>query len=137
MKKLSILTIFAVALFAGIFFVNYSSSAQKASILGTWKLMEQNGKALPQGYTQIKFITPTRYMWTLTDDKGNIVNGAGGTYEMKGNVFRGSADMVMPKMKSFYKYNTRWDIKIYDNRIMIQKGKMRDAKVIEVWERID
>lgn len=136
MKKLSILT-FAVALFAGLFFVNLSSNAQNASILGTWKLVEQNGKSLPKGYSQIKYITPSRYIWTLTDAKGNILNGAGGTYEIKGNTFKGRADMVMPRMKNFYKYNTKWEINIYNNKILVQKGKMRDEEVVEVWERID
>lgn len=129
MKK-KLIACFAACL-AAVCIVN----AKPLNIQGTWKLISQNGKELPEYYTQLKIITDTHYIWTLIDNQGNIINGAGGTYTLDGSMFNEHITMVLPRMKSFYNHTTSFEISI-NGDIMIQKGRMRETPVVEVWEKI-
>ncbi|MEA4916425.1 hypothetical protein [Proteiniphilum sp.] len=87
---------------------SFALSAQ--SIEGTWKLVEESNP-LPEGFTNLKHITSTHFMWTIIDKDGNIATGAGGTYTLKDGVYIETVLFTLPGMqnlkgkKAIYKLN--------------------------------
>ncbi len=112
------------------------AGAQNLKIQGAWKMLERNGQKVPAHLSQIKLITPTHFMWTMSDNQGNIMNGAGGTYTLKGNKYAEMITLVLPGMKPYYNYQAEFELSVDGNR-MTQKGYVRDWEITEIWERIE
>lgn len=112
-------------------------NAQNVDVKGTWKLIESSGVNAPSDYHQVKLITPTHFIWMLSDKDGNIVSGAGGTYTMRKDTYTELITMVLPGMKPFYQKKATYKVEIKGKRMTI-KG-MLDDKINneEIWEKID
>lgn len=127
--KLSVLVMFLL-LTSSVFV-----SAQ--SIQGTWKLVKNNSSSFPEGYQQLKLITPTHFVWTLNDKDNNIISGAGGKYTLKDGIYTESIDFVLPGMKNLLNKTAVYEVKV-EGRKMTINGKI-DGRIenYEEWEKID
>ena len=60
-------------------------------LVGTWKCVsaKYGGEEVkrPEGYTQLKHVTPAQFMWALYDGEGKVVAALGGSYTLKGNEY--------------------------------------------------
>lgn len=122
-----------------LFGVSCVVSAQ--NLQGTWKAMESSGRATPEGYTTLKHITPTHFMWTMFDKEGNIISGAGGTYTLKEGVYTETILYTLPGMQSYKGRHASFNVKV-DGKILTMSGYLevkKDAKLqfSEKWERIE
>jgi hypothetical protein len=109
--------------------------------LGTWKLIQSSGNALPEGYTNIKMITPTHFIWVMSDKEGNIISGASGTYTMIGDTYTETILYTLPGMKAWKGKKAFYQVEFNDN-IMKTSGYLEydSQKKIpnsEVWEKND
>jgi len=111
-------------------------NAQKINVEGTWKIIGSGGQAIPENFSQIKLITPTHFMWVITDNEGNIFNGAGGTYTLDNDVYTENITKGLPGMKNFLGKKATYKVKITGKKMTIT-GKLEDIEVNEVWEKID
>jgi hypothetical protein len=57
---------------------------QEHKLIGTWKVISNT---LPDGYTQVKHVTPEQFMWALYDKDGKVVSALGGSYTLKGDAY--------------------------------------------------
>lgn len=128
-KKLSLLL---AVCFAAICVAN----AESPEITGTWRIIERNDKPLPATYKALKMITPTHFIWTMYDAQGNIINGAGGKYTLKENIYTESIDMVLPGMKTFYKTTWIYEVKVIGKKMVIS-GSVGDMANKETWEKVE
>ncbi len=66
-------------------------SAAKAhnQLVGTWRTVsaKYGGKDVkrPDGFTAIKYATPSQFMWAWCDKDGKVMAALGGSYTLKGN----------------------------------------------------
>ena len=111
-------------------------------LIGTWKLIsakfEGQENALPPGFTQLKHVTPTQFMWALYDKDGKVVAGLGGTYTLKGEEY-----VEIPE----YGLGEGWDQlkgkdQVFKWKVEGKKwshtGKLSNGTSIEeVWERVE
>jgi len=112
-------------------------SAQKMDIKGTWKMIESSGHAIPEEYTQLKFITDTHFMWALYDSKGNIISGAGGKYTLNKDEYTENITMVLPGMKPFLNKKAVYKVVIKGKTMEISGYLNETIENKEVWEKID
>lgn len=60
-------------------------------LVGTWKSIsaKYGGQEVkrPEGYTQVKHITPTQFMWAIYDADGRVGGALGGNYTVKGDEY--------------------------------------------------
>jgi hypothetical protein len=111
-------------------------------LVGTWKRIsakfDGQESTLPQGFTQLKHVTPTQFMWALYGEDGKVVAALGGTYTLKGDEYvetpeYGVGDGLDPlkgKQQVF-----KW--KIEGNK-WYHTGKLSSGLAIEeVWERVE
>jgi hypothetical protein len=57
-------------------------------LVGTWKTVSVNydGQEIERpGFTVVKHVTPTHFMWAAYDRDGKVVASIGGSYEIKGD----------------------------------------------------
>lgn len=128
-KKLSLL--FVVCL-AAVFVAN----AKSPEITGTWRMLERNNVPFAANYTMLKMITPTHFIWTMTDAQGNIINGAGGKYTLEENTYTEFINMILPGMKSFYHTTWVYKVEVEGNKMMIS-GSVGDMSNKETWEKVE
>jgi hypothetical protein len=91
------------------------------NVQGTWKVHESSGNPLPEGYSNIKMITPTHFIWILSDKEGNIVSGASGTYTMTDDAYTETILYTLPGMKSWKGKKAFYKVEI-DGKIMKKSG---------------
>jgi hypothetical protein len=111
-------------------------------LIGTWKLISAryNGQEVqrPEGYTQLKHVTPVQFMWAIYDRDGKVEAGLGGSYTLKGDAYveipeYGIGD-VLEQLKGKPQEFT-W--KIEGNK-WYHNGKLSSGVTIEeVWERVE
>jgi hypothetical protein len=109
---------------------------QENKLIGTWKVISST---LPEGYTQVKHVTPVQFMWALYDKDGKVVSALGGSYTLKGDAYVEipeygvGEDQLMAlkgKPQSF-----RWKI---EGDKWHHTGKLSTGQPIEeVWERVE
>jgi hypothetical protein len=105
-------------------------------LLGTWKLVSPK---LPEGYVQVKHVTPVGFMWATYDKDGEVVAALGGSYTLKGENYEEvpeyglSGDLLTAlrgKTQSF-----KW--KIEGNK-WHHTGKLSTGqRIAEVWQRVE
>jgi hypothetical protein len=109
---------------------------QENKLLGTWKLVSPK---LPEGFTQLKHVTPVQFMWAFYDKDGKVTNGLGGSYTLKGDAYEevpeygvgeGILEALKGKTQSF-----KW--KIEGNK-WHHTGTLSTGQTIEeVWVRVE
>jgi hypothetical protein len=111
-------------------------------LVGTWKCVsaKYNGQDVnrPEGYTQLKHVTPTQFMWALYDGEGKVSAALGGSYTLKGKDYVETPEYgvgsVLDQLKGKPQAFT-WRVegdKWYHN------GKLSSGLTIEeVWERVE
>jgi hypothetical protein len=110
-------------------------------LVGTWKCVsaKYDGKeaARPDGYTQLKHVTPTHFIWVLHDGDGKVVAGMGGTCTMKGEEYIETPDYYVGDGFEALKGKAqefKWKV---DGKKWIHNGKLSSATTVEeVWERV-
>jgi hypothetical protein len=109
---------------------------QENKLIGTWKVVSSE---LPEGYTQLKHVTPAQFMWALYDKDGNVVSALGGSYTLKGDTYvevpeYGVGEDQLKALKG-KKQSFKW--KIEGNK-WHHTGKLSTGQPIEeVWERVE
>jgi hypothetical protein len=111
-------------------------------LVGTWKRIsakyDGQESTLPEGFTQLKHVTPTQFMWALYGEDGKVVAALGGTYTAKGEEYveipeYGVGDGLDPlkgKQQVF-----KW--KVEGNK-WSHTGKLSSGTTVEeVWERVE
>lgn len=124
-----------ILVLALVFCATLFANAKAPKIEGTWKMVSNNGEPMPFQYTKIALITPTHFIWTLYDKHGNMLNGAGGTWEMKGDTYTETIEMVLPGMRNFYGEKHVETVKFEGDR-MIKVFKENGTGYSEIWERV-
>jgi hypothetical protein len=111
-------------------------------LVGTWKLISakydgQESK-LPDGFTDLKHVTPTHFMWAVYDKDGKVQAGLGGTCTVKGEEYvevpeygvGEGFDALKGKDQVF-----KWKL---DGNKWTHTGKLSNGTAIEeVWERVE
>jgi hypothetical protein len=111
-------------------------------LVGTWKMVSakyggQEHK-FEEGFTTVKHVTPTQFMWASYDKDGTVTRAAGGLYTLKGEVYEetpeygisGDFDLIKGKAQTF-----KW--KVEGNK-WYHNGKLSNGLTIEeVWERVE
>jgi hypothetical protein len=111
-------------------------------LIGTWKMVsgKWNGQEVKfdEGFTTVKHVTTTQFMWASYDKDGKVMRAAGGDYTLKGEVYEETPkygissdfDEIKGKAQTF-----KW--KVEANR-WYHNGKLSDGTTIEeVWERVE
>jgi hypothetical protein len=111
-------------------------------LVGTWKSVsaKYDGKEVkrPEGYTQLKHVTPTQFMWAIYDGEGKVLAALGGSYTLKGNDYVELPEYglgeVLDQLKGKQQQFT-W--KIEGNK-WYNTGTLSSGLTIdEVWERVE
>jgi hypothetical protein len=117
-------------------------AAEGNKLVGTWKRIsaKYNGQEsnLPEGYTQLKHVTPAQFMWALYDGEGKVSSALGGSYTLKGDEYVETPEYgvgdVLDQLKGQPQTFT-W--KVEGNRWQ-HHGKLSNGSTIEeVWERVE
>jgi hypothetical protein len=111
-------------------------------LIGTWKLVsaKYDGEAVtfPEGFTTVKHVTPTQFMWASYGRDGKLVRAAGGGYTLKEGEYAETPeygvgrdfDGIREKVRTF-----KW--KVEGNR-WHHTGKLSNGLAVEeVWERVE
>lgn len=111
------------------------------NIQGTWKSLDSSGRSTPEGYTTLKHITSTHFIWTMFDKEGNIISGASGTYTLKDGIYTENILYTLPGMTSWKGKNAIYEIKV-EGKKMLMSGYLefdQDQKIqnVENWERVE
>jgi hypothetical protein len=98
---------------------------QENKLIGTWKVVSSG---LPEGYTQLKHVTPVQFMWAVYDKDGKVVNALGGSYTLKGDTYEeipeyGVGDQLLNALKGKAQ-SFRW--KIEGNKWTIRVSSVLD-----------
>jgi hypothetical protein len=119
------------------------SEAQPADkLVGTWKRVsaKYDGKdaALPEGFTALKHVTPTQFMWVVYGEDGKVVSGLGGMYASKGDEYVETPEYGVGQVVDQLKGKPqvfRWNI---EGNKWHHTGKLSSGMSIEeVWERVE
>jgi len=111
-------------------------------LVGTWKTVsaKYGGKEVkrPEGFTAIKHVTPTQFMWAWCDKDGKVMAALGGTYTVKGDEYvempEYGTEAVLRQLKG-KPQEFKW--KVEANR-WYHTGKLSSGLTIEeVWERVE
>jgi hypothetical protein len=117
-------------------------AAADNKLVGTWKCVsaKYGGREVnrPDGYTQLKHVTPTQFMWAFYDGEGKVSAALGGSYTLKGNEYvempEYGVGSVLDQLKGKPQVFT-W--KIEGNK-WYHAGKLSSGLTIEeVWERVE
>jgi hypothetical protein len=111
------------------------------NIQGTWKAVTSSGNPLREGYSTLKMITPTHFIWTMIDKDGNIVSGAGGTYTMKDGVYTETILYTLPGMQTWKGKKGIYNVEIKGKQLNIsgylEFDNERKIQNTESWEKVE
>jgi hypothetical protein len=110
-------------------------------VVGSWKLMsaKYDGKesTLPKGYTQLKHVTPTHFMWAVYGEDGKVTAALGGTYTLKGDEYVETPEYGMVGFEQVKGKPQMFKWKVEGNKGYLT-GKLSTGKTVEeVWERVE
>jgi hypothetical protein len=109
---------------------------QENKLIGTWKLVSSK---LPDGYTEVKHVTPVQFMWALYDKDGKVVNALGGSYMLQGDTYEevpeyGVGENLLKALKG-KPQSFKWKI---EGTKWHHSGTLSIGQTIEeVWERVE
>ena len=111
------------------------------NVQGTWRLIGSSGNPLPEGYTNIRMMTPTHFIWMMSDKEGNIISGASGTYIMTGDTYTETILYALPGMKTWKGKKAIYKVEFEGNKIRfeghLEFDNNRKIHNSENWEKID
>jgi hypothetical protein len=122
--------------FAATHAISEEPKGHENKLLGTWKLVSAN---FPEGYTQLKHVTPVQFMWALYDKDGKVVNALGGSYTLKGDAYEevpeyGVGEELLEALKGKTQ-SFKWKI---EGKKWHHTGTLSTGQTIEeVWERVE
>jgi hypothetical protein len=110
-------------------------------LVGTWKRVSAkfDGKdnPLPAGYTQLKHVTPTQFMWAIYGEDGKLASALGGTYTLKGGEYVETPEYGMEGFDELKGKPQEFKWKVEGNK-WYHSGKLSTGLTIEeVWERVE
>jgi hypothetical protein len=136
-----ILTVAALC-FPAVVFADEPKAQPTHPLVGTWKCVsakyDDKASPRPDGYSLVKHVTPTQFMWAIYDKDGKVEAVLGGAYTVKGKEYvevpeYGTAG-VLEDLKGKPQQFT-WRI---DGNKWIHVGKLSSGVSIEeVWERVE
>ena len=113
-----------------------------APLIGTWKCVSSkyDGAEVnrPEGFTHVKHVTPTHFMWAVYDKDGKVASALGGSVVVKGDRYvetpeywtGDGLDQLKGKPQEF-----TWKV---DGKKWVHTGKLSSGLAIdEVWERVE
>jgi hypothetical protein len=141
-RRLAVLVAVAVTAAAAGADQSPTGAAADNKLIGTWKRISakydgQEAK-LPEGYTHLKHVTPTQFMWALYDGEGKVASVLGGGYALKDDEYvetpeygLGDAlDQLKGKPQTF-----TW--KVEGNKWHLNGKLSTGLNLEEVWERVE
>ena len=111
-------------------------------LIGTWKLVsaKYGGKEsqFPAGWTMLKHVTPSQFMWVTYDKDGKVTRAAGGSYTLKGDEYAETPEYGIGSDFAVIKGGTHtFQWKVEGNK-WLHTGKLSNGLTIdEVWERVE
>jgi hypothetical protein len=111
-------------------------------LVGTWKRVSAKYDGteanLPAGYTALKHVTPTQFMWAVYDGDGKVEAALGGSYTLKGDDYVETPEYgvgdILGQLKGKPQAFT-WKV---DGNKWHHMGKLSSGLTIEeVWERVE
>lgn len=119
-----------------------SDAKAGSPLVGTWKVVSAkyggNEVNRPEGFTHVKHVTPTHFMWAVYDGEGKVMSALGGSIAVKGDKyvetpaywFGDGLEQLKGKPQEF-----TWKI---DGNKWYHSGKLSSGLTIEeVWERVE
>lgn len=117
-----------------------NGSATENKLLGTWKQVSASYGGhefqFPEGFTMVKHVTATQFMWATYDRDGNIFRAAGGSYTLTGDTYEETPeygissdfDLIKGKPQKF-----TWRV---EGNKWYHNGTLSNGLTVEeVWER--
>lgn len=111
-------------------------------LLGTWKLISAKyggqDRKLREGYTHIKHVTPTHFMWATYDNDGTVDSALGGPYTVTGDKYEETPEYGVGEVLSFLKAKPQTFTWKVEGTKWYHTGKLSSGLTIEeVWERVE
>jgi hypothetical protein len=102
-------------------------------IIGTW---EVETPALPEGFRDLKHITPSHFIWVIyRKDEMTPVATAGGTWSLHGDQYTERCEFASPGWEHLRGKEMTFSVKIEQGKLY-QKGKLDTGFLVdEVWKR--
>jgi hypothetical protein len=132
----------AIALVCAFTAVKADEPKSDNKLIGTWKCIsaKYDGQEVqrPEGFTQIKHVTPTQFTWLVYDKDGKVSDALGGGCATKGNEYIETPEYgigaVLEQLKGKPQVFT-WKI---DGDKWHHNGKLSSGLTIEeVWQRVE
>ena len=111
-------------------------------LVGTWKRIsakyDGQDSPVPDGFTHVKHVTPTHFMWAIYDKDGKVLAALGGTYTAKGDEYieipeYGFGEGLDPLKGKDQVFKSK-----VDGNKWSHNGKLSSGTTIEeVWERVE
>ena len=111
-------------------------------LVGTWKCIsaKYGGQEVnrPEGFTQLKHVTPTHFMWATFGADGKVISALGGSYTLKGNDYVETPEYwVGEGLDELKGKRQEFTWKVEGNK-WHHNGKLSTGLTIEeVWERVE
>ncbi|MDB6056947.1 MAG: hypothetical protein JWO95_791 [Verrucomicrobiales bacterium] len=112
------------------------NSPSRQDLVGTWLLVGENGSVSnpPGALKRLKFITPTHWTITQSDEKtGVVVFHHGGTYTLKGNRYVETVEFANQNTASGIGRKAKYTIKLEGD--LLKNDGIEGTPWKEVWKR--
>ena len=136
-----------LALVAAVVFASARAAAREPEaklenkLIGTWKLVSAKyggtEAKFPEGWTMLKHVTTTHFMWATYDGEGKVSRALGGPYSMNGTKYEELPEYGVGNVLQLLKGKPQpFDWKVEGNK-WYHNGKLSSGTTIEeVWERV-
>lgn len=109
-----------------------TSPEARRKLVGTW----ENPKSAQGGFRQLKYVTPTHFVWVIYDaEKRTPVGTAGGTWSLQGETYKEKMDFASDGWEHLRGKETEYNIKLDGDKWSIKGTLDTGFKIDETWER--
>lgn len=103
----------------------------KRKLLGTWESRREK-----DGYRQLKFITPTHFLWVIYDvEKKDPVGTAGGTWTLRGDTYEETFDYASEGWAHLRGKTIGLTSKVEGDKWTVEGTLDTGFKIEETWDR--
>ncbi len=103
----------------------------KAKLVGTWESTPRQ-----DGTRQLKYITPTHFVWVIYDvEKKTPLGSAGGTWTLKGDTYKETVDFAADGWEHLRGKTVELTSKVDGDKWTVQGTLDTGFKIDETWER--